>query len=101
MISEKVSTVAQCSVRVCRSFVRLSFKGAFPCAAKGGDLQKLRGSQERRFASTDLVDRVVELDSQWRDGKHEGQPTCTHEAKFYILAHSKLLLKYVLCCSCL
>lgn len=39
----------------------------FP-ADKGGDPEKIRESQRRRYADVGLVDRVVELDTEWRDG---------------------------------
>ncbi|KAL6774475.1 TSS2 [Auxenochlorella protothecoides x Auxenochlorella symbiontica] len=34
---------------------------------KGGDPEVVRESQRRRYADVALVDRVVELDSEWRD----------------------------------
>ncbi len=35
---------------------------------KGGDPELVRESQRRRYADVGLVDKVVELDGQWRDG---------------------------------
>ena len=60
---------------------RLTFRSP---AAKGGDLDKLRGSQKKRYADVSLVDRVVELDAKWRDGEH-GQ--CTDLEIALILHH--------------
>ena len=37
-------------------------------ADKGGDPNLVRESQRRRYADITLVDKVVELDTQWRDG---------------------------------
>ncbi len=37
-------------------------------AEKGGDLELVKASQRRRFAEEGLVDRVAELDGQWRQG---------------------------------
>lgn len=31
----------------------------------------MRESQRRRYADVALVDRVVELDSEWRDGEQD------------------------------
>ena len=53
-------------------------------AAKGGNLNKLRDSQKKRYADVSLVDRVVELDSKWRDGE-QGQ--CTDLETVLILHH--------------
>jgi hypothetical protein len=39
-----------------------------PSAEKGGDPELVRESQRRRYADISLVDKVVELDGQWRDG---------------------------------
>ena len=33
---------------------------------KGGDPQKIRESQRRRFANVEIVDEVIELDKAWR-----------------------------------
>lgn len=33
---------------------------------KGGNPEKIRESQRRRFANVDLVDEVIELDKVWR-----------------------------------
>ena len=41
-------------------------------AEKGGNPELVRESQRRRFADPGLVDRVIELDAKWRDGKAEG-----------------------------
>jgi len=35
-------------------------------ADKGGDPEKIRESQRKRFKDVTLVDRVVEADSRWR-----------------------------------
>jgi hypothetical protein len=39
------------------------------CAEQGGDPQVVKLSQQRRYADESLVDQVVELDRQWRQGK--------------------------------
>ena len=41
-------------------------------AEKGGNPELVRESQRRRFADPGLVDRVIELDAKWRDGKPGG-----------------------------
>ncbi|KZV55270.1 serine--tRNA ligase [Dorcoceras hygrometricum] len=38
---------------------------------KGGDPEKIRESQRRRFANVDLVDEVIELDKAWRQRQFE------------------------------
>ncbi|KAL0401425.1 UNVERIFIED_CONTAM: Serine--tRNA ligase [Sesamum latifolium] len=38
---------------------------------KGGDPEKIRESQRRRFANVDLVDEVIELDKVWRQRQFE------------------------------
>lgn len=35
---------------------------------KGGDPDKVRENQRRRFADVQLVDRVVQSDEEWRKG---------------------------------
>lgn len=58
------------------------------CTEKGGDPEAIRESQRRRFADVSLVDKVVDLDRQWRDGTrtHTDSPlddyTATHPARF-------------------
>ena len=42
--------------------------GSSCSAEKGGDPELVRESQRRRYADISLVDKVVELDRQWRDG---------------------------------
>ncbi len=42
--------------------------GSVCLAEKGGDPELVRESQRRRFADVGLVDKVVDLDGQWRDG---------------------------------
>ncbi len=37
-------------------------------AEKGGDPEIVRESQRRRFADVSLVDKVIELDQEWRQG---------------------------------
>lgn len=37
---------------------------------KGGDPEIVRESQRRRFADVSLVDKVIALDAQWRDGQY-------------------------------
>ena len=37
----------------------------------GGDPEKVRESQRRRFASVELVDEVIEMDQRWRNMKFE------------------------------
>ncbi len=37
-------------------------------AEKGGDPEAIRESQRRRFADVGLVDKVLELDAEWRTG---------------------------------
>ena len=34
---------------------------------KGGDPEKLRESQKKRFKDVTLVDKVVEIDNKWRE----------------------------------
>lgn len=41
----------------------------FAAAEKGGDPEIVRESQRRRFADVKLVDKVVELDAEWREGE--------------------------------
>ncbi|EPS69221.1 hypothetical protein M569_05545, partial [Genlisea aurea] len=38
---------------------------------KGGNPEKIRESQRRRFASVDIVDEVIELDRAWRQRQYE------------------------------
>lgn len=38
-------------------------------AEKGGNPELVRESQRRRFADPKVVDEVIELDGQWRDGE--------------------------------
>lgn len=38
---------------------------------KGGNPEKLRESQRRRFANVDLVDEVIQLDQVWRQRQYE------------------------------
>ena len=33
---------------------------------RGGDPEKVRESQRRRFASVELVDEVISIDEKWR-----------------------------------
>ena len=40
-------------------------------ADKGGDPNLVRESQRRRYSDITLVDKVVELDTQWRDGAYK------------------------------
>ena len=35
---------------------------------KGGDPDKIRKNQERRFANPTMVDKVVKSDEEWRKG---------------------------------
>lgn len=37
---------------------------------KGGNPEKIRESQRRRFANVGLVDEVIELDKVWRQRNH-------------------------------
>jgi hypothetical protein len=37
-------------------------------AGKGGKPDLVRESQRRRYADVSLVDKVIDLDKQWRDG---------------------------------
>jgi hypothetical protein len=37
-------------------------------AEKGGDPEIIRESQRRRYANVSLVDKVVQLDADWRNG---------------------------------
>ena len=39
-------------------------------ADKGGDPEKLRENQRKRFDDPGLVDAVIEKDTQWRKCKH-------------------------------
>ena len=34
----------------------------------GGDPEKIKESQKKRYAKVELVDEVVELDQEWRKG---------------------------------
>lgn len=36
------------------------------CAEKGGNPELVRESQRRRFADVTLVDKVIQLDQEWR-----------------------------------
>ena len=36
---------------------------------KGGDPEKIRKNQERRFADPAMVDKVVKSDEEWRKGR--------------------------------
>lgn len=47
--------------------------GAGGSVEKGGNPEIVRESQRRRFADVSLVDKVIELDQEWRQSKH--QPT--------------------------
>ena len=38
-------------------------------ADKGGDPDKIKENQKKRFKDTALVDKVVEHDTEWRKGK--------------------------------
>lgn len=38
---------------------------------KGGDPEKIRESQRRRYAKVELVDEVIELDKAWRQRECE------------------------------
>jgi hypothetical protein len=38
-------------------------------AEKGGDPELVRESQRRRYADVGLVDKVIELDNEWRNGE--------------------------------
>ena len=37
---------------------------------KGGDPERVRESQRRRFADVGLVDQVIEHDKRWRNRNH-------------------------------
>ena len=54
----------------CRDKMLVSF------TEKGGDPELVKESQRRRYADTSLVDKVVELDGQWRDGALLAPPFC-------------------------
>lgn len=43
------------------------------CAERGGDPELVRESQRRRYADVGLVDKVLELDVQWREGEWRGE----------------------------
>lgn len=53
-------------------FVQLSRQGSVysgtGTAEKGGNPDLIRESQKRRYQSTEQVDKVIELDKQWRNG---------------------------------
>ena len=36
----------------------------------GGDPEKIKESQKKRYAKVELVDEVIELDQEWRKGKN-------------------------------
>ena len=38
-------------------------------AEKGGDPEIIRESQRRRFGDVSLVDKILALDAEWRDGE--------------------------------
>ena len=42
---------------------------------KGGDPDKIRKNQERRFADPAMVDKVVKSDEEWRKGKNVAKVT--------------------------
>lgn len=44
-------------------------------AEKGGDPDVVRESQRRRFSDEAFVDKVLDLDKQWREGRKD---TATH-----------------------
>jgi seryl-tRNA synthetase len=37
---------------------------------KGGEPEKIRESQRRRYAKVELVDEVIELDKEWRQREY-------------------------------
>ena len=54
---------------------------------KGGDPDKIRKNQERRFADPAMVDKVVKSDEEWRKGRKAtcvltARPFC---AKYYVV----------------
>jgi seryl-tRNA synthetase len=50
---------------------RLTVKPCITPAEKGGNPELVRESQRRRYADVGLVDKVLDLDAQWRQGKRE------------------------------
>merc|ERR1719230_1145652 len=42
-------------------------------ADKGGDPEKVRDSERRRFRKPGLVDEVIDLDKQWVKAKYDGE----------------------------
>ena len=57
----------------CRQSCRHRSHPCFPDAERGGDPEVVRESQRRRFADVGLVDSVLALDAQWRDGEAVGE----------------------------
>ena len=41
---------------------------------QGGNPDKIRESQKRRYADVTLVDKVIELDTQWRQSESRRTP---------------------------
>jgi len=39
----------------------------------GGNPDLVRASQQRRFASVELVDEIIKLDEEWRKAKHTAE----------------------------
>lgn len=37
-------------------------------ASQGGNPEKVYESQKKRFKSTEIIDKSIELDKQWREG---------------------------------
>ena len=52
-----------------------------PDAERGGDPEVVRESQRRRFADVGLVDRVLALDAEWRDGEAVGDAMAQGKAR--------------------
>ena len=60
--------------RPCRSpMPRTPSHRAAADAERGGDPELVRESQRRRYADVGLVDKVLELDQQWREGESGGR----------------------------
>ncbi len=52
---------------------------------KGGNPDKIKENQKRRFASVEMVDKIVQADELWRKGKFEAEEK---NAKNFVTFHS-------------
>ena len=61
---------------------------------KGGDPQKIRDNQAKRFKDVGLVDKIVEADQKWRKCRHT---IYKYYKSFRIYLESKTYLILYLC----